>query len=82
MTVCDITILFISYVGNMTCDCNGVSYLPVCADGQTYFSPCHAGCQVQTEKVCSYVFLLFYYAPIMAKAGALSFPPVQPYVRQ
>ncbi|XP_052764818.1 solute carrier organic anion transporter family member 2A1-like [Mya arenaria] len=26
------------------CDCSGASYVPVCADGQTFFSPCHAGC--------------------------------------
>ncbi|XP_048257217.1 solute carrier organic anion transporter family member 2B1-like [Haliotis rufescens] len=39
--------------GNATadCDCEGVRFLPVCGavSGETYFSPCHAGCRVQNE---------------------------------
>ena len=27
------------------CDCRGLSFTPVCSDGQVYYSPCHAGCQ-------------------------------------
>ena len=36
---------------NLSCNCGGASYLPVCADGQAYFSPCHAGCQAETPTV-------------------------------
>ena len=31
---------------NSACSCGQEAYTPVCgADGQTYFSPCHAGCK-------------------------------------
>ncbi|KAK3742780.1 hypothetical protein QZH41_013896, partial [Actinostola sp. cb2023] len=29
---------------NYECLCSNVNYKPVCGDGMTYFSPCHAGC--------------------------------------
>jgi sodium-independent organic anion transporter len=32
---------------NLGCDCRAASFSPVCADGVTYFSACHAGCTEQ-----------------------------------
>ncbi|KAL1123244.1 hypothetical protein AAG570_002331 [Ranatra chinensis] len=32
---------------NENCRCDYVQYSPVCAGGQTYISPCHAGCKNQ-----------------------------------
>lgn len=45
---------------NTNCNCDGIPYSPVCDQGTTYFSPCHAGCKtfdkaanVYTDCSCS-----------------------------
>ncbi|XP_052252326.1 solute carrier organic anion transporter family member 1C1-like [Dreissena polymorpha] len=41
----------ISLIASTTCACSDVTYLPVCADDQTWFSPCHAGCQTEKQRM-------------------------------
>lgn len=38
-----------SQQASLSCDCSTAPYLPVCADGRTYFSPCHAGCASESN---------------------------------
>ena len=55
----DITFIFLSSPSlteecNADCACTTAFYQPVCDDGVTYFSPCHAGCmdaEVQDDQV-------------------------------
>lgn len=47
---------------NSNCNCDFVKYAPVCGlDGNTYISPCHAGCHDRTVKDGKKVVVAFNY---------------------
>ncbi|PVD27050.1 hypothetical protein C0Q70_12200 [Pomacea canaliculata] len=73
---------------NKNCACDDNDYFPICGDdGRTYFSPCHAGCLVDTNKMyqnctciaggtatagmCDYSCPMFYPFMVAVAAGSL-----------